>query len=696
VEQTVQGGAGWGVQLHERVRNDFSGRRPVAFRLFMASVAVAGVLVLGLAVALLDLETVARLEPVFWALCALLLAVELRPLFTAGARDPNGYVLTTAFVFAVLLRYGFPLAVVVQAVATLVSDVARGRALWRTAFNVGQYSLSWAAAALVMSALGHRADPAAATDLAAADLGFALLGGLTYFVVNQALVCAAVSLKVARPWCVLVREDLGAEALSNAALLALSPLIVLAAEAGLLFLPLLLPPLLAVYSVGAVALEREQQALTDGLTGLPNRALLARRTATELSDADAPVALLVLDLDRFKEVNDTLGHHVGDDLLKVVARRLLDAVRPTDTVARLGGDEFAVLLPGTDAAAAELVALRLLQELDTPILLDDLPVEVRGSIGLAAAPEDGDRLEDLLRHADVAMYLAKQAGGGVQHYDARRDSNSTTRFVLLAELRSALASDEIEVHYQPQADLATGRVTGVEALVRWRHPSRGMLMPDAFLPLVEHTDFMTLLTRHVLRTSVRQLAAWRAEGLDLRLAVNVTARDVSGDTLVDDVCDALARAGVPAGRLLLEVTEASLFADADAAARTVGRLEQTGVVLALDDFGTGWSSLDRLRSLPLGELKVDRTFVRRMVQNPRDAAIVRSVVDLAVGLHMRVVAEGVSDEQTCDLLREMGCDEVQGWWLSPAQPARTLTPWLHERARRPAPLPSPRADALRR
>ena len=671
-------------------RNEFVGRRDLGFRVFVALVIVSGGGLLINALRSLDLSTLLGLEPAFWALCALLLVAELRPLFTAGSRDPNGHVLTTSFVFALLLRYGLPVAVLVQALATAVSDLSHRKAPWRTAFNVGQYSLSWGAASAAMTLVGFTPpDPAAPSDIVLTDLLAATVGGCVYFVVNQLLVSVAVSLKIGRPWWAMFREDLAYEGVSNLALLTLSPLIVVAAEEGPFFLPLLLPPLFAFYTVGAIALEREKQSLTDTLTGLPNRKLLAQRTGEALEDAqEQGVALLLFDLDRFKEVNDTLGHHVGDQLLEVVGRRLTAAVRPGDTVARLGGDEFAVLLPATDVATAERTARRLLDEIDAPIHLEGLPVDVRASVGVAVAPEHGTALDELLQHADVAMYLAKDTGNGVERYDAERDRNTTQRLVMVGQLRKALTEDELEVHYQPKASLRTGQVTGVEALVRWRHPERGLVPPDEFIPLAESSGLIEALTRHVLDEAVAQLAAWRAQGLHLKAAVNVSVRDLSGTALVDSVIHALTRSGMPADCLLLEVTEGSLFAESHRAGVTLRRLEELGVPLSLDDFGTGWSSLDHLRRLPVQELKIDRSFVSRMAGDLRDTAIVRSVVDLGIGLGMRIVAEGVEDQQTWDQLRQLGCDEAQGWLLSRAEAAQTLTPWLlARRAQVPTQIP---------
>ncbi len=653
--------------------------RALPFRLFVGACVLAGLAVLGDAASQLDGPTLLGMQPAFWSVCALLLLAELRPLFTAGARDPNGHLLTSAFVFALLLRYGLPAAVLVQAVATTAIDLSRRKAPWRIAFNVSQYAVSWWAAASVLAVLGLHPD-VPPVDLAAADLLPAAVGGLTYFAVNQLLVVVALSLKLGRSWWQLLREDLAFEGVTSAALLALSPLIVLAMEEGPYFLPLLLPPLMVVHKLGAIALEREQQAMTDALTGLPNRKRLAERTAAALEDDEgAGPALLLFDLDRFKEVNDTLGHHVGDALLQVVGRRLTDSVRPGDTVARLGGDEFAVLLPATQADDADATAVRLLDALRVPVELEGLRLEVRGSVGVAVAPQHGHGLDELMQHADVAMYLAKGDGGGVEHYDAGRDRNCTERLAMVGELRAALDERQLEVHYQPQVELRTGRVCSVEALVRWRHPQRGLVPPDAFVPLAESCGLVEQLTARVLDASLGELARWRAAGLDLSVAVNVTVRDLAGGVLVADVVAGLSRHGVPASCLQLEVTESSLFTASQEAAVTLAELAELGVSLSLDDFGTGYSSLGHLRALPVCELKIDRSFVRRVAEDPRDQAIVRSIVDLAGGLGMRVVAEGVEDARTWDVLRELGCDVAQGWHLSRAEPAHVLTPWLFAR-----------------
>ncbi|MCW2605988.1 MAG: diguanylate cyclase/phosphodiesterase [Frankiales bacterium] len=650
--------------------------RAGTMRRYVDVVGLLGALLLVQAVRGLDLSDLTQPGAGFWLVCGLLLMGELRPVLTGGS-DKDGLVVTTAFVFAVLLGHGVIAALLLQALATTVVDLAKRKALWRIWFNVGQYTLSWSAAALVMRLLGHQASLAEPLSLGHRDLAVALAGGATYFCVNQVLASYAIALRAQEPFRDVLFEDVRYEVSTNATLLALAPLVALAVERGVLFVPLLLPPLLAVYQVAGIARLREEQSLTDALTGLPNRTRLRQRTAEALAGQER-TALVLFDLDRFKEVNDTLGHHVGDALLRVVSQRLSDAVRPCDTVARLGGDEFALVLPGVrDVAGALQTAERLRAVLTEAVLLEGLLVDVGASVGVAVSPEDGTTLDDLLQHADVAMYVAKESGTGVEAYAAERDLNTTGRLVVLGELRRAIAEDELELHFQPKADLRLGRVVGVEALVRWRHPERGLIPPDDFVPLAERTGLVQLLTTWVLDAALAQAAVWRAEGLDLDVAVNVSVKDLCSGGLADRVAAALDRHGVPASRLQLEVTEGTLFADPARATATLHGLRALGVTLSLDDFGTGWSSLNHLRRLPVSEVKIDRSFVMRMEDDPRDLAIVRSVIDLGLGLGLRVVAEGVETEAAWQRLAALGCDTAQGWFLSKAQPADVLTPWLH-------------------
>jgi diguanylate cyclase (GGDEF)-like protein/PAS domain S-box-containing protein len=433
-------------------------------------------------------------------------------------------------------------------------------------------------------------------------------------------------------------------------------------------------------------LEREltRQAFSDHLTGLPNRALLRDRTeqAIRLAGRHGLVAaLLLLDLDRFKEVNDTLGHHHGDLLLQQVAERLRGGLRASDTVARLGGDEFAVLLPNvTGVGDATAVAEKLSAAIEAPFVVDGLTLDVDASIGVAAYPDHGAGANELLQRADVAMYAAKASHVSYVVYDPGMDRHSPRRLGLLGQLRRALAAGELVVHYQPKAEVRSGRVTGAEALVRWQHPEYGLLGPGEFVPLAETTGLIRPLTSHVLEAALRQCRAWLDAGHELSVAVNLSTRCLLDLALPEQVTGLLEDAEVAPGRLLLEITESSIMTDPARALEILNRLHALGVQLAIDDFGTGYSSMAYLKSLPVQELKVDRSFVQHLRDSQSDAVIVRTTVDLGHNLGLRVVAEGVEDEATLRELARVGCDSAQGYHLAKPMPAAELDAWLAAQA----------------
>ncbi len=427
----------------------------------------------------------------------------------------------------------------------------------------------------------------------------------------------------------------------------------------------------------AQAEANRRQALHDALTGLPNRTLLRQRADAAL-DGAAPgsVALMLIDLDRFKEINDTLGHAHGDVVLQAVAERLRGAVRGTDTVARLGGDEFAVLLPGVEGAqAAEELATRALAALVGGVEADGISLDVEASIGIAMAGDDGTDVEALLRNADIAMYSAKDRSLGVCVYGSELDDHSPERLGLLGDLRRAIDAGELVVHWQPKVSLPGGEVRGVEALLRWHHPQRGMIPPGVFIPAAERTPVIRPLTRYVLEAAVAQCARWRAAGRHLDVAVNVSARNLLDDRFVDDVLEVLARWEVPASSLELEVTESAIMADPARAQLILGRLAAVGVTLSIDDFGAGYTSLSHLKDLPVHQLKIDRSFVAQMTSDPRDALIVRSVVELGRNLGLTTIAEGVEDRDTFDRLADLGCDVAQGYLVCRPLPADRLEAW---------------------
>ncbi|HSD76722.1 MAG TPA: EAL domain-containing protein, partial [Solirubrobacteraceae bacterium] len=426
-----------------------------------------------------------------------------------------------------------------------------------------------------------------------------------------------------------------------------------------------------------------RQALHDALTGLPNRTLLHREGARALSAArrrGTPAALLLIDLDRFKEVNDTLGHDHGDELLVEVTERLRAALRSQDLLARLGGDEFAVLLPDVPhrGAVAE-VASRLHRALEDPFALRGVALSLEASIGVAIHPDDGRDLTTLLRRADVAMYEAKQCGTRIESYAAERDPYSPERLALLAELRQAIDRDELVLHYQPKVSLVHGGVIGVEALVRWNHPIRGELPPGEFLPLAERTGLIADLTRWVVRTALEQCRAWRADGVELPVAVNLAAANIVDGTLPDSIATLLKVHGLPGACLECEISEHTVMSDPRRAGEVLARLRDLGVRLSLDDFGTGQSSLSYLKRLPLDEVKIDRSFVMGMARDEGDAAIVRSTIDLARHLGLAVVAEGVETAEVYDDLAQLRCDVAQGFYLSRPMPGDAVRAWVAAR-----------------
>ncbi len=420
------------------------------------------------------------------------------------------------------------------------------------------------------------------------------------------------------------------------------------------------------------------QALHDPLTDLPNRTLFQDRTGVALRTAarsGATVAVLLLDLNRFKEVNDTLGHQYGDHLLLQVADRLRGSLRDSDSVARLGGDEFAILLPLSGWEDALAATQRVGAALHDPFSIYDIALDVDASIGIALT-EPGDDVETLLRHADVAMYEAKAAHVPFARYEASRDDNNLSRLVLLGDLRRAIATGELILHYQPKISTGTGTLSSVEALVRWTHPTLGVLQPDEFIPLAENTAIIHALTTEVLHLALSQARKWADAGRPIPVAVNISARSLLDPRFPAHVQDLLDAHGVAPHLLSLELTETAVMTDHDLALTVLQALDSMGVSLSIDDFGTGYSSMSYLKTLPVKELKIDRSFVMGMANDPENAVIVRSAVDLGHNLGMTVVAEGVQDSITRSDLTDMGCDLVQGYQICRPIPAKELELWI--------------------
>jgi diguanylate cyclase (GGDEF)-like protein len=476
--------------------------------------------------------------------------------------------------------------------------------------------------------------------------------------------------------------------------------LVLALGLGLLYLLLAGLSGWTTRRLGRQAAQFQHLAMHDALTDLPNRALFADRIGEAVAEVErhgGGAAVVVIDLDRFREINDTLGHRNGDLLLTRIADRLLAGAGPGDTVARLGGDEFGLVLPGVqDRAQLEAGLVGVRAAIEEEVELSGLPVNVEASLGVVFIPRDGDHPDLLIQHADVAMYVAKQNHGGVVCYDTGQDHHNAERLALVSELRRAVLRNELVLHYQPQVSQPGGEVCILEALVRWQHPTRGLLLPDAFIPIAEQTGLIDEVTRWVLDTALAELVQWRRDCAEVVVAVNISARSLQHLQLPTMVKDALERAGAEPDWLLLEITETALMTDATRSADVLGQLSAAGHRLSLDDFGQGYTSLSQLSELPLSELKIDKSFVLNMLHSRSDAAIVRSIIDLGHNLEMNVVAEGVEEAEVVGALLALGCDVTQGFWFSRrSPPTRSLPGWpLGSRPRRSRSYPTrPRTAA---
>lgn len=425
----------------------------------------------------------------------------------------------------------------------------------------------------------------------------------------------------------------------------------------------------------------EHQALHDSLTDLPNRTLLADRLKQAVLRSQrnqGQFGLLLMDLDHFKEVNDTLGHHYGDIILQHVARRVREALRESDTIARLGGDEFAVLLTTSDREHAIQVAEKLLKSLDRPFIIEGQSLHVGASIGIAMFPEHGEDEVTLMRLADVAMYVAKRTTRGYALYDPSKDEHNPRTLALLGDLRNAIDLDELVLYYQPKVDMATEQVHGVEALVRWKHSEHGLMLPDEFVPLAEQTGLIKPLTLWVLKEALRQQSEWHRMGWDLEMAVNMSVRNLQDMQFPERVMKIVEMMGREPARLYLEITETAIMADPRRANEVLSDLNNMQVNLSIDDFGTGYSSLAYLKQLPVREIKIDRSFVVAMEHNENDRIIVRSIIDLAHNIGMTVVAEGVEDEATFNKLKALGANSVQGFYVSEPLSAVQFSVWMKD------------------
>ncbi len=652
--------------------------------IYFTSVTAAGAVIFGLAMSRLAGLSRCVGHPLFWVVAAMVVLGDIWPIVTPGKSSSEAPRASVTFVFAVLIVWGLPVALLLQVSSTMLTFLGKRKAPHRAAFNAATSALGMTAAWAVLYVTGDRHTPLHPWMPRGADVLKILTGGAACFAVTYVLIGVAIALHSRGPLSQTLLRNLPYQAFVSLVLFATAPLVAVVMGMKSAALVLLFAfPLAAIYANAAISVQREHQANHDELTGLANRKLLMRRLDSMLTQASASgtkVGFLLLDLDRgLKEVNDTLGHAVGDRLLRLVAHRLTHSIRPGDMVARLGGDEFAVLLPAVkDAAVAREVAARLRAAVAEPIRLEGMSFVIEVSIGIAMFPDDAPGDEMLMQRADVAMYLAKQRRSGVERYVADLDRNSPARLALFGDLRRGLDRGELELHYQPKVFLADRRVAGMEALVRWRHPIRGMLTPADFLPVVQQSYLMREVTGFVIETALAQVALWRQSGLDVQVSINVAGRDLLDTSLVDQIEQPLARHHLEPGVLMLEIDERVLTSELAHAVATADALAEIGVGVGLDDFGTGYSSLVRLKRLPVEEVKVDASFVARMLTSPDDRVVVKSIIDLTAALGIRSVAEGVESAETAAVLLGMGCVAAQGWYFAKPMNAVSATAWLTE------------------
>ena len=599
----------------------------------------------------------------FGVLAAFVLVGEMLPIPVPQRTGLDESVtVSAAFALALLALFGPLPAIIVYALSVVAADLrARVMAL-KVAFNVSQYVLSLGAGAAVL-VLGGVTFP---VDLASgANIALVLVACITSFVTNHVLSCLGGALVSRYSLWRYLSEDIGFQAWTAGIVIAFAPAVMTAAERNLALVPLSFLPMIAIYIGGRQASVSAYRASHDALTDLPNRSFLATRlhgAIAEASRAGGEISVMIIDLNDFKAINDTLGHDIGDLVLIKIAERLERALAGLATLGRLGGDEFAVVVPG-DRETAERCAQLMLSEIAAPLPVESLALEVSGSVGIACFPRHGKEAQELLRHADVALYCAKEQDRGYELYTRERDDYTIDRLVLASQLRRGIERDELEVHYQPKVPLSGGPTRGVEALVRWNHPQLGRIGPDGFIPLAEQSGLIKPLTAKVMEVAVRQSRAWLAAGLDVRVSVNVSTKSLLDHDLPSMITRLLEVHDLAPDYLQLEITESRIVTDVGRARAVLDELRSAGVSIAIDDFGTGFSSLSQLQQLPVDEIKIDRSFVARMDTVQADELLVRSIVDLGRNLGLRVTAEGVESEETMRNLRALGCDFAQGYHL---------------------------------
>jgi diguanylate cyclase (GGDEF)-like protein len=618
---------------------------------------------------------------------ACVLVGELRPQRWLKLQDGGEITATWTFGFAMLYLAPPPWPMLLMGAATAIAELAQWKGPVRSAFNAAQMVLAVGVGAVVFGTFADRSELAIGRSISLGWLVAAIAASAAATITNNLLTCGAIALHQKAPIRAVIRDSIGVYWMMDGLLIALGPVFAVTATTSFVVVPLLLITVLIVHLSGAAVLRNRHEATHDLLTGLPNRRFFLDQTQIGLDAArrsGRQSAVILIDLDGFKDINDRLGHHWGDLALQEVAGRLLAAKAPSDMVARLGGDEFAILLREVDTADdAIYVAEQFVAAVTRPMEVGGLPLAVGGSFGVALFPLHGEELTKLLHNADMAMYEAKQHGGGVRMFQHASTPSVPTRAGLAADLRQAMERDELYLDFQPRLSLASGRAATVEALVRWHHPVHGVIMPGRFMPLAEQSDLMDHLTSHIARLAIRQVVSWRERGIDLRIAINASARNLHDLHFAASLAAMLDGAGALPGWIEIEITENTVMSDPLRSAAIIRQLREMGITIAIDDFGTGFSSLANLRDLTLDWLKIDASFVSGLVDRPENLVIVRSVIDLARNLGLRTVAEGVENEAELRLLRTLGCDEVQGYFIGTPMPPDALLAWQAARSAEP-------------
>jgi diguanylate cyclase (GGDEF)-like protein len=651
-------------------------RRLSRVRVWCEAVFVAGCVAMALLLPAAHLSYILEDPFTFAVLAGGVVLGEMLPIKIPRRGDDEELTLSASFAMAMLLVGGLGPALIAQSIASILQDIHSGKPAWRVRFNVGQYTLSMVAAWAAMRAMEVSPRLSVLHPFASHQLPAMLVAAGAFFFVNACVVGTAVALYQDVPIISYFRNNLSFVVITGGVVLLVSPIVLAAAAYTVAIVPLCLAPVVAMYNSVHQSARNEHAARHDSLTGLPNRTAFHETITDAIQDEHVPAAVLLMDLDRFKEVNDTLGHRYGDLLLVQVAQRFKDVIGGQGQIARLGGDEFAVISPAADRLGAVALAHRIADALRDPFELEEMVVDVQASVGIALFPEHGHGVETLLQKADVAMYRAKETRSNVALYDERHDHHSPAKLALTAELRTAVDSEEIVLWYQPELDLRTREVMAVEALVRWDHPRLGVLPPSSFVRMAEATNLIKPLTQRVMEVALLQVADWHAIGLEIAVAVNISAQVLVDQSFTQQVVAALRRTGVAPQRLKLEVTETALMSDPVTARTVLRELDALGCEISIDDFGTGYSSLAYLADLPVSEVKIDRSFVSRMSAGSSEKVIVNSTIDLAHHLGLRAVAEGVEDWAMLPELEALGCDAAQGYAISHPLAGPDVTRWM--------------------